>query len=280
MKKKLALILAIVIAVTAMAITAYAVTVINEVKPGTQSTANTGENPEDATKYISTTSNDIGGTHYSWTTGTSSSDVTVGQVVRIGDYKYVYGYRYDGTAAVSNSNTRDNSWVALDSSDENFGWGCAAISKTKTSYGDPCGHISHEPVTYFDNCYRNCTSMTNLPVVPHTAKSTTNLCRGCSALKTAELNGLTVLGNNAFTGCSTLDKVYIGESVISVPATSSSASPFYNASASCKVFAEVASKPSGWGSYYRGSVTSANFVFDSSFGQYVNYHLDQYPGLY
>ena len=184
MTKKIAILLTCVLIAALAVVTVYAVTATYADVPGQPTAQNTGENSEDLTKYITLVDNDIGGKTYAWTTGRAPDDIAPGTIFTYGDYMYVYGYYYNRAAAPVT--TALTGWTAQGADAADFGWGCAAISKTKSVYGDPFGFIEDEPVTRFDNCYRGCTSMTALPVVPFTATVTTNLCNGCTALLTAE----------------------------------------------------------------------------------------------
>lgn len=243
-KKRILVIVLAVLLLSAVGITVYAAIHSAEV-PGTQQSPNNNSNPDDARKYITTSNNGLGGKEYAWDTGEEGPSVANPEQT-INGYDYKYGKYYNGSA-----------WVSMSATDPMFGWGCRVSSPTATTYAAPLGMLDGYPVTRFDNCYRGCTALTTAPAIPHTALSTDNAFYGCTALTTAELNGTTILGKNMFTGCSSLAKVYVGASVKTCAATSAATSPFYNVKSGCKVFAEYASAPAGFGAYYAGASTFA-----------------------
>ena len=254
--KRRIIILAVILAVLALSVTVYAA-IRTATVPGTPSSPNENtSNPDDATKYITKSENSYGGYLYSWKTGEVPASVANPEQT-INGYYYKYGKYYNGS-----------SWVAMDATDPNYGWGCRVASTSSASYSDPLGFLDGYPVTRFDNCYRGCTALTATPQLPHTALIVDNAFYGCTALVTAELDGVSVLGKNMFTNCSSLQKVFIAESVTSCAATSSSTSPFYNAKSGCKVFVQRASAPSAFGSYYTGAA-AYSFNATTAYGDYI-----------
>lgn len=217
--------------------------------------AKTESNPDDNSEYITKGTNSVGGNEYKSTRpAITNAPIAHGKIVVDGDYMYVYGFYYVGSSSALNTSSLDGWTEQVD----DLGWGCAAISKTKSSYGDPKSTLEDVEVTRFDNCWYKCTSMTKLPVVPATAKSTTNMCNGCSALKQAEVELSPIISAGSFTGCN-LEKVYVGANVTTVEANAFGANksgvPTYT------VYVEFASKPSGWNSSWK--VSAVNVKWDA-----------------
>ena len=63
-----------------------------------------------------------------------------------------------------------------------------------------------------------------------------------------------------FKGCSSLTKIYIPSSVTTINASSATSAPFYSCSSSLKIYCEVASKPSGWGSYWNKRTSNSTLT--------------------
>lgn len=74
---------------------------------------------------------------------------------------------------------------------------------------------------------------------------------GCIKLALTSLSsGLTSIATSAFYGCTTLRKIWIPISCITISASSTSTMPFRSCSALLVLYCEIAAKPGGWGTYW------------------------------
>lgn len=253
-----ALIFVLVLLVAIMAgVIAFAFT---STSPTLENTANsTGlTNKDDATAYLQATERDgIVTIKQNVTAGDQS--LYLGRTEVIGDYMYVYGYYYDSSAAPNTSNLTN--WK-LQTSD--LGWGCVAISKTKTTYADPAGAINGHPVTWMTHCYDSCKSLTTaadkqwrLPNVPATAKHTDYIFANCTNLTRAAVTTLHVLDANAFNGCSKLTSVFLGQNVQTVRANA-----FKGVKSGCLVYCDTTAKPSGFATNWNSGTTTVYYKAD------------------
>ena len=179
-------------------------------------------NPDDNTNYITVTT-DGGLTVVKHKLVEGSGTLSLGTVRKAGDYMYVYGYYYTGTAAPNTSITKvTDSTANWAKQTGDIGWGCVAISKTKTSYADPAGALEGAAVTWMNNAYRNCTALvtTNgagecwgLPRIPSTVKHTDYMFGGCTGLVRASLTTASTLTANTFAGCTNLTRLFIGKNL-------------------------------------------------------------------
>jgi len=107
--------------------------------------------------------------------------------------------------------------------------------------------------TAFDGC-----SSLNISTLPSNIKRTYSGCfRDCTSITSMTLpNGLTKIDFSTFRGCTGLTKIWIPASCAEIIATGFGSniplySPFYECNSTLHIYCEVASKPSGWQSYWR-----------------------------
>ena len=280
----ISLIVLIVLAVSC-GVVAYAASL-----PKTTRIAQSPANPEDAVAYIQSTDNDIGGKEYSWVQSNAGPVIPRGTIRIYDGYMYVYGYYYSGTETSGNiSTTSLSSWTAMAENNADYGWGCALINKDATTASNPKGilgyysstsgynasnlenmaneSITGEPVTYFNRAFSNCTKLTEIPIVPTVAKHTDEIFLNCTALTKVSVNCMSVLGKNAFKGCSNLTRVYLGKQVTSFPYGGSTNGAFVGVKSTCKIYCEVSSKPSGWNSSWYSGITnnSDHIIWDADY---------------
>lgn len=225
--------------------------------PGYTNPSNSS-NKLDANSYITAT-NSNGMITISNKVETGDQSLWIGKIEVIGDYMYVYGYYYNSASAPNTSNL--TGWKLQDT---DLGWGCVAISKTKTSYADPAGMIKEHKVTWMNNAYRGCTKLTTnaaeqyrLPHIPATVKHTDYMFAGCTGITRASLTTANYLTANTFNGCSALSQLYLGKNVESIKANA-----FNGIKSGCKLYLDVASKPSGFASNWNTGISTIKYDAD------------------
>lgn len=241
MKKKKIIIVIAALVVALLSVTTVVLAVngdwLNFTKSPERNNPNPTSNPDDATDYITRKENSLGGYDYDYDVNAGTPAMSIG-TIRVDStqgYMYVYGYYYNGAGTSALSTTSLSGW-ALQESD--VGWGCAAIKRNLATYNDPYGYIDDCPVTYYTKCYANCTNMTKLPYLPATAKHTDYVCQNCKGLTSVQINGLAVISDGAFNGCSNLVKVYLTKSVTYIGGSSSAKAPFGSVNADCILYME------------------------------------------
>ncbi len=85
-------------------------------------------------------------------------------------------------------------------------------------------------------------------------------------------SSVTTISTHVFSGCTSLKYIYIPSSVTTINASSATNTPFYNVASSCKIYAAVLSKPSGWNTYfnYRASGSAMAVYYGKSAVDFKN----------
>jgi hypothetical protein len=215
-------------------------------------------NPDDATNYIKA-SDSNGLISISQTVEQGDQYLWLGTKRIIGEYMYVYGYYYNSTESPNRNNL--SGWKLQDA---DMGWGCVALDKTKTTYTDPAGVIEGHIVTWMNNCYNGCKKLTTkaedqwqLPRIPATVKHTDYIFANCTGLKRACLTTTNVLTKSSFSGCSNLTQIFLGRNVHTITANA-----FNGIASGCKLYLDVASKPSGFKTGWDGNFASVKYNAD------------------
>lgn len=215
-------------------------------------------NPDDSTNYITAT-NSNGMITISNKVDTGKDTIWIGTKRILNGYMYVYGYRYNRTSAPSTDSLAG--WTLQDS---DLGWGCAALSKSLSTYSDPAGIIEGHKVTWMTYAYYGCTNLTTnannqwaLPRIPATVKHTDYMFGKCTALKRANLTTTHVLSGNTFNGCTQLKQIYLGQNVQTIRVDA-----FKKVNSSCKLYLDVTRKPSGFVSGWNNGIANVKYDAD------------------
>ena len=89
------------------------------------------------------------------------------------------------------------------------GWNVFAYDKTKTSYENIPAQFDNIPVVSMLICFARCTNMTIAPMVPETIVDVQLAFGGCAKLTSCSIPlGISTIGDDAFTGCTSLTDVY------------------------------------------------------------------------
>lgn len=247
------------LATTMAVVIAFALTSTNPTLQNGPNSANVS-NPDDATPYIKATEDANGVIHIQQDVIAGDQTLYIGKREIIGDYMYVYGYYYNSSAA---PNTSKLTGWKLQTSD--LGWGCAAISKTKTTYTDPAGFINGQTVTWMNNCYNGCKSIkTNkeaqwrLPNIPATVKHTDNMFANCTGLTQASITTAHTLTANTFSGCTNLKNLLLGQNVQTVQKNA-----FRSIGSDCRVYCDATTKPSGFENGWNTGISTVYYNADA-----------------
>lgn len=218
---------------------------------------NGGTNPDDLVDYI-VEKDENGMLTISQTVKSGDQNTFLGVAKKNGDYMYVYGYYYNREGAPTMPATQNG--VAKFKNDAeakaagwypqptDLGWGCAALSKTKTSYANPVAVLDNFTVTWMNYCYAGCTKFAptaenqwQLPLIPSTVKHTDYMFAKCTQLTKVSITTAHSITANTFSGCSNITKIFVGQNLESIAANG-----LKGVSTNCVVTVEKATKPSGY----------------------------------